>query len=91
MPKKQVQVEIEDSGYELQAALAKLVKASKEALKDGFQPGQDLPLIMVEAVRDFPAIVAQLPALKGDLQEDKVAFLKGLNLGAYDLVEAIVE
>lgn len=91
MPKKIVSSEIEDSGFEVLAHAAKIVAAIKAALADGFQPGQDLPVGVVAAVAEFPAIVQNAQNVTKDFAEDKVLFIKGANLGAYEVIDALVK
>lgn len=87
--KKEISVSVESSGHDVMVGLAKIAKACKEALADGFQPGSDLPVIVMEAVKELPAVIAALPAIAPDLAEDKMAFIKGVNLGAYEVVDAL--
>jgi hypothetical protein len=89
MPKKNVEVELEDSGYQVMQGLAKIVAAVKQAMKDGFQPGQDLPAIVVAAVAELPGVVQNAQAVPADLAEDKLLVIKGVNLGAYDVAKAL--
>ncbi len=91
MPKKVVSSEVESSGYEVLQHLAKLTAVVKQALKDGFQPGQDLPALVVAAVAEFPAIVAAASTVAADAAEDKLALVKGANLGVYDVIDALVK
>jgi hypothetical protein len=89
MPKKMIEVELEDSGFEVMQGLAKIVAEVKKALKDGFQPGQDLPALVIAAVAELPGIVVHAQSVPADLAEDKVLLLKGVNLGAYDVAKAL--
>jgi hypothetical protein len=91
MPKKEVSVEVESSGYELMQAFAEVSVAYKQALADGFQPGQDLPGMVTVALAKIPGILADLSAIPADIAESKVGFLKGVNLGAYDLAEGLLK
>lgn len=85
--KQTIQVEIENSGYEVMQHTAKIVKAIKQAVADGFQPGTDLPVAVTALIAEFPGILESVPAIKGDIAEDKMGFIKGVNLAAYDFAE----
>lgn len=88
MPKKTVQSEVESSGYDLMQGLAKVVKTIKQAVADGFQPGQDLPPVVVAAVAEMPALVAAAKDVPADAAEDKLELVKGANIGVYDVIDA---
>lgn len=90
MAKEIIPVEVEKSAYEVVEHSAKIVKAIKEAMKDGFQAGQDIPVAVSALIAEFPTIMANVPNLGADLKEDKIAFIKGANLGAYEFVDAFM-
>lgn len=79
MPKKQVSVEVESSGYDIMQAVGKVVKAQK-ASGAGLQ----------EALADLMSVISALQSLPGDFAESKLELVKGINLGAYDVAEALV-
>lgn len=89
--KKQISVEVQSSGYDLAQATAKLAKVIRENLKDGFQPIADLPLIVQEAYKDFAVASLAVGEIKKDLAEDGIAFAKGINIGAYDILDAFIK
>jgi len=74
-----VQVEVSKEAYELGQGVAKFVTATKAALADGWQAGQDLPAVMSSAISDL------IPALEGvqqipDEAQDKQALVNALYL-----------
>ena len=87
--KKTAMIEVEASGLELMLHLEKLVKAYKSAMKDGWQPGQDLPAILMAVIAEGPGLVSNLAQLKPDAEEDLVALIAGINIGAYGIVAAV--
>lgn len=89
MAKMDVTVSIEKSGYDVGMALVKLAAVTKQALADGLQPTADLPVIVIEALKDLPAAMAEMPNLQADIAEDKMAFIKGVNLAVYELIDAL--
>lgn len=72
-------IEVEDSGYNVMNAVAKVVAAQK-ASGAGLQ----------EALSDLVSVVASVQALPADLREDKAEVLKGAMLGAMDVVAALL-
>jgi len=88
MEKMKLEVEVPKEMHELMVGLAKIVKASKLALKDGFQPGQDLPAVLVAAVAELPAMVGGLDKLPEEAKEDVAGFIKAGVLGVSEVVSA---
>lgn len=88
--KQQISVEIEKSGYDLLAHMGKLVMAVKAAMADGFQPGTDIPVIVASLVVELPTLVAAIPQVGPEFSEDKIAFIKGANIGLYEMVEPLL-
>jgi hypothetical protein len=84
--KVQKTVEIESAGYDLVSHSAKLYAAIKKA--GGFTAAA-IPLEVAAVLAEAPALVDACQHLKGDLAEDKVEFIKGANLGAYELLDAV--
>lgn len=79
MPKKIVNVEVESSGLDVMSAVAKVIAAQK-ASGAGLQ----------EALADLGAVVGAVQALPADLKEDKAEVLKGVMIGAMDVVTALL-
>jgi hypothetical protein len=88
MSKVSVSVEVSKEMHELVKGLANIVRAAKLSLKDGFQPGQDLPLVLVAAVSELPVMVAGLDQLPSEAKSETAAFIQAAVLGAGELVEA---
>lgn len=84
MPKKQIQVEVESSGYDIIEALAKAVKDVKAAKAGGL----GIPAEVAAALMDAISVAADLPAIGSDLAESKEEFIKGVNIAAYDLADS---
>lgn len=74
----EVKVKVPKETYELEQGIVKFVAACKAALDDGFQPGQDLPMILTAAIATL------LPAIDGvqKLPEEAVSAIPGMiNVG----------
>lgn len=91
MPKEMISIEIENSGYKLVKSFAKIGEAVKQALADGWQPGQDLPVIVTAAISELGTMAIAVPQIAPDAKEDLVGFIKGVNLGAYDIADIFVK
>lgn len=87
MPKIDVSVSVEKSSYDLMVQVAAFLKAVKAA--GGFQASA-IPAEIAALVAALPAVVADCAAIPADLAEDKLAFGKGIVLGADLLVEAVL-
>lgn len=83
----QVNVSIQKSGYDLIQQLAALIKAMKAS--GSFSPMQ-IPADVAIVMATLPAIISDLASVPGDLNQDKIAFIKGVNLGVYDLLAALM-
>lgn len=88
MAKVKKEVEVSKEVSELGDAVLALVKAVKTSLADGWQPGADIPAILVACVGQLGAVgaVSQVPA---SWAEDKAAVLKACSLLASDLVKEL--
>ena len=82
--KLQVQVEVSKEAYELGQALVSLVKAVKVAVADGFQVGQDVPVIVMAAMAELPKGIEGIQKL-GEESKDGAAFAAAFGLAAKDL------
>jgi len=88
MDKLVKQVEVTKEFSELWDGLAEIVKAAKLALADGFQPGQDLPVIAAQAFGSLTKAIGGLDQLPAEAKEETAAFVRGGLLGAADVIEA---
>jgi hypothetical protein len=78
----QVTVDVPKETQELVQAIVEVVKAAKLALADGFQPGQDLPVIAVAAFQNLLAGVQGIAQLPEEAKADpgKLAVVLALGL-----------
>ena len=86
MPKKQIQIEVESSGYDILAHLAKIVAAVKQA--GAFTVAQ-IPTDVATLVAELPAIVSAAQSVSGDLKEDEAEFIRGAENGAWEVLHAL--
>ena len=83
-----VTVKVSKETYELALGVAELTKAVKLALKDGFQPGQDLPPILLTAVNQFAAIEG-VDKIDDEAKENPEAFAKAIAIGLSEVYGAV--
>lgn len=88
MEKLVKQVEVTKEFSELWDGLAEIVRAAKVALADGFQPGQDLPVIAAQAFGSLTKAIGGLDQLDEEAKGATGAFVRGGLLGAADVLEA---
>jgi hypothetical protein len=85
------QVEVMKEADELVQALVSIVKAVKTALKDGFQPGADLPAIIVSAVASLPSALEGVQKLPEEAKADPVAFTQAFVLGGGEITAIVLK
>ena len=90
MAKVSVTVEVSKELYELGQGLSKVVASVKQALADGWQPGQDLPTIAMAAYADLVPAVQGLDKAGAELAEDRSAALRAVSLGLSDVVDSVL-
>ena len=56
---KTVEVQVSKEAHELGEGLQKFVSSTRQALADGWQPGQDLPVVLASALEHL------IPAIQG--------------------------
>lgn len=89
MPKINVTISVQNSGMEILQQLAVLIKAVKLAHANGATLTQALPADITALIASLPAIIQDAQAVKGDIEEDQAAFLKGVLVAIPDLYQAI--
>ena len=89
MAKVQKTIEVSKEASELADALAGIVKAVRLAVKDGFQPGTDIPAIVVQALALLPTAIAGVDQLGPELAEDKAAFFQAWTLAGLDILKPV--
>lgn len=82
----EVPVKVTKEAYELGQGLAKFLKATKQALADGWQPGQDLPVLMAAAVTELVPALQGVEQLDDEAKADKQAFTMALVVSLGDAV-----
>lgn len=81
-------VKVSKEADELMVAIAAITKATKVALKDGFQPGQDLPAIVTVAFSQLLTAIDGIDKLPEEAKSELGALMRAASLGVVDVVEA---
>lgn len=76
------------SSYEVAGKVMSFYKALKTAMADGWQPSQDIPAMLAEALKDLAPIVQKWPEVVAEASADKEGVAKAVALAAFDLISA---
>ena len=87
----QVTVKVPKETYALEQGLVAFVGACKQALADGFQVGQDLPVIISAALADLLPAVAGVGALPEEAKGDLPAMINVGGLLVGDLAKVFMK
>lgn len=91
MPKVKVEVEVSKEAHELAVGSKKVILGIKEALKDGWQPGQDLPVVLNAVLMDLVPAVQGVEKLGDEAKEDVGAFVSAFLVEAKDLAVKLLK
>ena len=86
MEKVIVEVELPKEIHELSVGLSKFVGSVREALKDGFQMGQDIPPILTSALADLVPAIEGMDQVDDEFKEDPAGVIKAVSLSVSDIV-----
>lgn len=85
MAKQTLNIEVQKESYELAKALYEIVKVSKKALSDGWQPGEDIPMILTQSLSHLLPAVDGMDKVSAEYMEDKAAFLRSMMIPMSDV------
>lgn len=88
---KKVQIELPESAAALGDSLVKIVESVKAALKDGFQPGQDLPPLMASGLEQLIAAVKVMGGVITEADEDKLGVAQALTNSGFAIAKVIAK
>ena len=87
----QYQVTIPDETAELVQGLVSFIASIKESLKDGWQPGIDIPVIMMKALSDLPSAIGGLDKLPDEAKEDPAAMIAAVGILSAEIYKILVK
>lgn len=85
-----ISVQVQKEAYELGQGVAKFVGDLKQALSDGWQPGQDLPAILQATMADLIPAIQGVEKLGPELKENSKAFVNSFALSGIDMAFVFV-
>lgn len=91
MEMQKVEVSVSKEAHELGMAVAALVVAVKKALADGFQPGMDIPAIVMTAFNELPKAIEGLDKLDDEAKSALKPFVLAFVLPVMDSIEEILK
>lgn len=91
MEKLKIEVEVAKEVYELGVGISQVVKAVKEALDNGWQMGEDLPLVLSAVISHLVPAVQGIDKISDELKEDPSAFAKGVVIPVSDAVASFLK
>lgn len=75
--------------YEMGEALVLILKAVKKAQEDGWQAGQDLPVIITTVVANLGEVMDGVKAAKGEWVESKEAMIMAVAMTVAAAIEEL--
>lgn len=87
----QYQVTIPDETAELVKGLVAFVASIKESLEDGWQPGIDIPVILMKSLNDLPDAISGIDQLDDEAKEDPAAMIAAVGILAAEIYKILVK
>lgn len=91
MAKKTVTTEVSKEAHELAEGLKETALAVRAALKDGWQTGQDVPVLVTAALAHLAPALQGVEQLKDEAKEDPAALAKAIALPVAELVSELLK
>jgi hypothetical protein len=91
MSKKMKSIEVSEHADAVMQALQQVVKHIKDALADGWQTGQDLPVILSQSFDDLIVVIGNVKEIPVEAKEDVVAFGKAITDGGWDMAALFIK
>ena len=91
MEKLNVSVDVAKEPKEAFALVAKFIYEWRKATKDGFQPGSDLPVVLLACVNDFGVGLVGVDKIFSEYSQDPLASNYAFALGLAELVDSFVK
>jgi hypothetical protein len=87
--KLSVTKDVSKETYELGVALGAMVKEIKKALSDGWQPGQDLPVVFAAIIGNMAQMVEGVQSAKKEQAADPEAFVLACSMALAEVINAL--
>lgn len=89
MATKKLEVEVAEKTHEALMSLAGFAGDLRTALADGWQVGQDLPVVLSSALTKLVPAVSAVSEIKAEVSADRASALRAGLLGVEALVDAL--
>jgi hypothetical protein len=86
----QLQVQVAGRSYELVTGLGQFVSTLKGCLEDGWQPGQDIPAILVSAITNLLPPITKMDELLDEIHNDREGVYKALSVGVVEMINHLI-
>ena len=79
-------VQVAENTYAVMQDLTQFLNTVKVCVEDGWQPGADLPAIMISAMTNLVPMLAKISGISGEISSDKPSFERAIACGVVDMV-----
>jgi len=87
MSKVVVSVEVSKEAYELGQGVVKFALAVKESLANGWQLGEDMPIVIAAAFSELVPAISGVSQIGDEFKEDPAAFAQAFALAGGELAK----
>ena len=87
----QIQVTVPDDTAELIEGLTNFIQSIKDSLEDGWQPGIDIPVILMKALSDLPSAIGGIDQMDDEAREDPAAMIVASGILAANIYKILVK
>lgn len=82
---QEIPVKVSKEAYELGQGIKKFIRDIKGALADGWQPGNDLPVILAATLADLIPALQGVEKLGSEIKENESAFISAFLQSTIDI------
>lgn len=82
--------ELSKEARELGKGMNAFVAKTRQCLADGFQPGQDIPLVLAAAIADLIPAIQGAEQMGAEFKENRKAFLLAHSASGVELLESFL-
>ena len=91
MEKIEVKLQVTKEAHELAMAVVEVIKGVKLALADGFQPGQDIPAIILGSLNHLMKGIEGADKLPKEALEDLGPFISAWMVGGAEIAQVFLK
>lgn len=87
MALSKIEVQVSKESYELGQGFVRFASAIKNALANGWQPSQDIPVLLTAAMTDLVPAFNGVDKVGTEFEEARAAFLKAWAITGVDMAD----